>query len=48
MTLPHSSLGIALIAAVIAAYRSGFVWVVAIHPVLKVSPHIKIWGVQVR
>jgi len=22
--------------------------VVAIHPVLKVSPHIKIWGVQVR
>jgi len=22
--------------------------VVAIHPVLKVSPHIQIWGVQVR
>jgi len=26
MTLPHSSLGIALIAAVIAAFRSGIVW----------------------
>ena len=23
-------------------------WVVAIHPVLKVSPQIKIWGIQVR
>ena len=40
MNLPHSSLGIALIAAVIATFRSGIV--------LKVSPHIKIWGVQVR
>jgi len=26
MTLPHSSLGIALIAAVIGAFRSGIVW----------------------
>jgi len=26
MTLPHSSLGIALIAAVITAFRSGIVW----------------------
>jgi len=44
MTLPHSSLGIALIAAVIAAFRSGIVWGL-LHPVLKVSPLIKIWGV---
>ena len=46
--LPHSSLGIALIVAMISAFRSGIVWglygVVAIHPALKVSPHIEIWG----
>ena len=42
MTLPHSSLGIALIAAVIAAFRSGIsLEVVAIYLVLKVSPQIK-------
>ena len=45
MTLPHSSLGIALIAAVIAALQVGdSLGVVAIHAVFKVSPHIKIWG----
>ena len=44
MTLPHSSLGLALIAAVIAAFRSGIVWGFLPHPVLKVSPHTKSGG----
>ena len=43
--LPHSSLWVALIATVIAAFRSGIVWGLLPYTLsLKVSPQIKIWG----
>ena len=44
ITLTHSSLGIALILAVIAALRSG---IVCVHIVLQIAPKVKVWGVQV-
>ena len=40
MTLPHSSLGIALIAAVIAAFRSGTVWGLLPYTLSLRYPHI--------
>ena len=46
MTLPHSSLGIALIAAVIAAFRSGIVWGLLPYTMSLRYPHIKIWRVK--
>ena len=41
MTLPHSSLGIALIAAVIAAVRSGIVWGLLPYTLSLRYPHIQ-------
>jgi len=41
MTLPHSSLGIALIAAVIAAFRSGIVAGLLPYTLSLRYPHIK-------
>ena len=49
ITRTHSATGIALILAVIAAFKSMIVWgLFFIDVVLQIAPEIEIWGVKVR
>ena len=47
LSMTHSSLGICLIFAVIAAFSSPIVWGLFSYIILEIPPQIKIWGVQV-